>query len=282
MKQNTGMWSDKSDIIMPEISASVDPYGTLSPSDFESVGHAGPYGTLSPSDSESVGRVGPYGTLSPSDSESVGPVGPYAVPIWLWICWPAWDAVPVWLWIHWPCWPIWDVDPVWLWICWPCWPVWDAIPVWIWLCWPVWDAVPIRLWLCWPCGPWWEAVHTVPSRPCWPRGPCWDVIPVWLGFWWAGGTGWEAVSVWSWRPIVSICSSCWWDVIGRSCVWTPGGLILVSGTDCLASKDTVITQLPADGPVVDVDVVDLDLCRPQSKFVVFCPSEFWWQPTNTF
>ena len=50
--------------------------GKLSPSDFESVGHAGPYGTLSPSDSESVGPVGPYGTLSPSDFDSVGPVGP--------------------------------------------------------------------------------------------------------------------------------------------------------------------------------------------------------------
>ena len=46
------------------------PYGTLSPSDSDSVG---PYGTLSPSDSDSVG---PCGMLSPSDSVAVGPVGP--------------------------------------------------------------------------------------------------------------------------------------------------------------------------------------------------------------
>ena len=72
----------------------IGPCGTLSPSDFKSVGLDGPYGTLSPSDSVSVGPdglygtlspsalvavgpVGPYGTLSPSDSESVGPDGPY-------------------------------------------------------------------------------------------------------------------------------------------------------------------------------------------------------------
>ena len=31
------------------------------------------------------------------------------------------------------------------------------------------------------------------------------------------------------------------------------------GTDCLASKDPVITQFPADGPVGDMDVVDMDV-----------------------
>ena len=40
------------------------------------VGPVGPYGTLSPSDSDSVGPVGPYGMLSPSDS--VGHVDPYS------------------------------------------------------------------------------------------------------------------------------------------------------------------------------------------------------------
>ena len=55
----------------------IGPYGTLSPSDSESVGPDGPYGTLSPSDSESVGPDGPYGTLSPSTHVAVGPIGPY-------------------------------------------------------------------------------------------------------------------------------------------------------------------------------------------------------------
>ena len=53
----------------------VGPVGTLSPSDSDSVGHVG---TLSPSDSDSdsVGSVGPVGTLSPSDSVVVGHDGP--------------------------------------------------------------------------------------------------------------------------------------------------------------------------------------------------------------
>ena len=39
-----------------------------------------------------------------------------------------------------------------------------------------------------------------------------------------------------------------------------GGLIPVIGMDCMASKDPVITQLPADGPVGDNrDVVDMDV-----------------------
>ena len=38
------------------------------------------------------------------------------------------------------------------------------------------------------------------------------------------------------------------------------GLIPVIGTDCMASKDPVITQLPADGPVGENrDVVDMDV-----------------------
>ena len=62
---------------------------------------------------------------------------------------------------------------------------------------------------------------TVPSRPCW---PCWDVV--------------------------SMDSAC----------EPPGGLIPVIGMDCMASKDPVITQLPADGPVGDSrDVVDMDV-----------------------
>ena len=40
----------------------------------------------------------------------------------------------------------------------------------------------------------------------------------------------------------------------------PGRLIPVIGTDCMASNDSVITQLPADGPVGDNrDVVDMDV-----------------------
>ena len=43
-------------------------------------------------------------------------------------------------------------------------------------------------------------------------------------------------------------------------LWGGGGLIPVIGTDCLTSKDPVITQLLADGPVGDNrDVVDMDV-----------------------
>ena len=52
-------------------------------------------------------------------------------------------------------------------------------------------------------------------------------------------------------PTVSVGSSCCGDVIGGTCSWAPWGLITVTGTDCMASKDPVITQLPADGPVGD-------------------------------
>ena len=70
--------SDLAGMLFPAIPAGilfqvgpVGPYGTLSPSDSDSVG---PYVTLSPSDTVAVGPVGSYGTPpSPSDSDSVGP-----------------------------------------------------------------------------------------------------------------------------------------------------------------------------------------------------------------
>ena len=67
-------WSDQ--VMSPSngLECVTGPYGTLSPSDRDSVGPIGPFGTLSPSDSDSDGPVGPCGTLSPSDL--VGPVGP--------------------------------------------------------------------------------------------------------------------------------------------------------------------------------------------------------------
>ena len=97
--------SDLAGILFPAVPAgipfSVDPvgpvgpYGTLSPSDSDSVGPVGPDGTLSSTDLAGilcpavpagipfpvcpvgpVGHVGLCGTLSPSDSDSVGLVGP--------------------------------------------------------------------------------------------------------------------------------------------------------------------------------------------------------------
>ena len=72
--------SDLTGMLFPAVTAGipfpvgpVGRYGTLSPSDSDSVGPVGPYGMLSPYDS--VGPVGLYGMLSPSDSESAGPYG---------------------------------------------------------------------------------------------------------------------------------------------------------------------------------------------------------------
>ena len=61
--------SDLTGVLVPAIPAGMPfPVGPVGPD--------GPFGTLSPSDSDSVGPVGPNGTLSPSDFEYAGPGGP--------------------------------------------------------------------------------------------------------------------------------------------------------------------------------------------------------------
>ena len=206
--------------------------GMLCPSDSDSVGPVGPYGTLSPSDSDSVGPVGPYGMLSLSDSEYVGPVGLYGT-----LSPSESDSVgPVG-----PCGTLspYDFDSVG-----PVGPdgtlsTSDLAGILI-------PAVSIGI--PFPVG------HVGPMRPVGtsspsdfdydgPVGPVGKLSPF--------DTGYRPSLL---TPTVAEMSS-----VDPACV-PPGGLITVTGTDCMASTDPVIAQLPADGPVGEKrDVVDMDV-----------------------